>query len=363
MSGPLDGIRVVELAGIGPGPHACMLLGDLGADVVRVERPGDRPGEGPDTSDLALRGRTIVQADLKDHDDLAQVLDLVARADVLIEGFRPGVAERLGLGPEECVARNPGLVYGRMTGFGQSGPRAQMAGHDINYISITGILDSIGPAGHKPVPPLNLVGDFGGGSMFLVVGVLAALVERRTSGRGQVIDAAMVDGASALAQMQWSFRSLGMWQAGRGVNLLDGSHPFYDTYECADGRFMAVGSLEPQFYALLIQGLGIDPSDWGDQWNRSRWASHRAELAARFKAHDRDHWVGVFDGTDACVTPVLSWDEAARDPHLAARGTIVTIDGVDQAAPAPRFSRTRPRVSPRATRVMPTVEAVKRWTR
>lgn len=345
-TGPLTGLNVVELAGIGPGPHACMLLADLGADVVRIQRAS---GTGPGIDierDVALRGRTIVEANLKDPDDVASVLDLIDRADVLIEGFRPGVTERLGLGPDVCLARNPGLVYGRITGWGQGGPNAHRAGHDLNYISSTGILDSIGRAGERPVPPLNLVGDFGGGSMFLVFGVMAALWERERSGRGQVVDAAMVDGASALAQMMWSMRGNGTWAEGRGRNTLDGSAPFYDTYTCSDGKFFAVGAIEPQFFAELLRLLDLDAEPLPQQWERSRWGELRAALENAFASRTRDEWAEVFDGTDACATPVLSWEEATRDPHLQARGTLARIDGVDQAMPAPRFSRT-PAATPR----------------
>ncbi len=340
-AGPLAGLRVVELAGIGPGPHACMLLADLGADVVRVQRGhSSLPDDLTPAVDATLRGRTLVVADLKDASDLAAVRQLVDRADVLVEGFRPGVAERLGLGPDVCLERNPRLVYGRMTGWGQDGPMAGMAGHDLNYVSVTGILDNIGRAGERPVPPLNLVGDFGGGSMFLVVGVLAALWERERSGRGQVIDAAMVDGVGALAHMVWALHGNGMWPSGRGRNVLDGSAPFYDTYECADGRFVAVGALEPQFFAALLKGLALDPHSLPGQWDRPRWPELRDVLEAAFRERSRDEWTAVFDGTDACVTPVLSLDEAPEHPHLAARANFLRIDGIQQPAPAPRFSRT-----------------------
>lgn len=342
--GPLAGLRVVELAGIGPGPHAAMLLADLGADVVRVERT--QPGApltghagGPDAT---LRGRMTVTADLKDAGDLSMVRQLIDQADVLVEGFRPGVTERLGLGPEDCLATNPKLVYARMTGWGQHGPLASTAGHDLNYIALTGVLDNIGPAGDRSVPPLNLVGDFGGGSMFLVVGVLAALWERDRSGLGQVIDAAMVDGASVLAQMMWSMRGQGAWATGRGGNLLDGSHPFYDTYLCADGRQVAVGCIEPQFFRAMLDGLGIDPNSVPAQWDRPRWPELREVLTQAFANQDRDHWADLFRSTDACVTPVLTYDEALLDDHLQARQTLATIAGIDQPRPAPRFSRTDP---------------------
>lgn len=341
-SGPLAGLRVVELASIGPGPHACMVLADLGARVVRVERtstlelfPGVRPED-----DAMLRGRRIECADLKSPTGVQRVLELLDDADVLVEGFRPGVMERLGLGPQECLARNPALIYARMTGWGQSGPWAGRAGHDINYISVTGVLDNIGTADGPPVPPLNLVGDFGGGSMFLVTGVLAALFERQRSGRGQVVDAAIVDGTGVLAQMQWSLRAGGAWCAGRGVNLLDGSAPFYTTYACADGRHVAVGPSEPQFYTAMLARLRLDPADLPGQWEQERWAELRAALGAAFARRSRDEWVQVFDDSDACVTPVLTYAEAAAHPHLRARGAVCDLDGVAQAAPAPRFSRT-----------------------
>ncbi|MCL9793346.1 CaiB/BaiF CoA transferase family protein [Frankia sp. AgKG'84/4] len=333
--GPLDGLRVVELAGIGPGPHAAMVLADLGADVVRVRRPG--PVGGPDHT---LRGRRLVSADLKEPAGRDAVLELVEHADVLIEGFRPGVAERLGLGPDDALARNPRLVYGRMTGWGQDGPLAQRAGHDINYLSLTGLLHAIGPADAPPVPPLNLVGDFGGGSMLLVIGVLAALWERSASGRGQVIDAAMVDGASLLGQMVWAYRGMGVWSDERESNILDGAAPYYATYTCADGRHVAVGAIEAPFYAQLLAGLGLAGEDLPGQHDRAGWPVLRARIAGAIAARPRDAWTEVFAGTDACVTPVLTFTEALTDPHLAARATFVTVDGVDQPAPAPRFSRT-----------------------
>ncbi|NKQ53227.1 CoA transferase [Amycolatopsis sp. K13G38] len=338
MAGPLTGLRVVELAGIGPGPHAAMLLADLGADVVRVERPGSKD------RDALLRGRRSVFADLKTAEGRDRVLGLAGAADVLIEGYRPGVAERLGVGPQACHAVNPRLIYGRMTGWGQEGPLAQRAGHDINYISLTGSLHAIGRAGERPVPPLNLVGDFGGGSMFLLAGVLAALWERERSGQGQVVDAAMVDGASVLTQMMWAFRGQGSWSDERGVNLLDGGAPFYDTYACSDGRYVAVGAIEPQFYARLLDGLGLDAADLPAQLDTEGWPTVRARFTEVFGAHPRDHWEKVFAGTDACVTPVLTFAEAAQHPQMAARGTLTELDGVTQPAPPPRFSRTVPAV-------------------
>ncbi|WP_081005155.1 CaiB/BaiF CoA transferase family protein [Rhodococcus rhodochrous] len=340
-TGPLSAIRVVELAGIGPAPHAAALLADHGADVIRVQRPGQFP-KPEEANDQLLRGRRIVEADLKDQGDKDSVLRLIDRADVLIEGFRPGVAERLGIGPEDCLTRNPALVYGRMTGWGQDGPMAQRAGHDINFIAVSGLLNAIGRSSEKPVPPLNLVGDFGGGSMFLVFGILAALVERQSSGRGQTIDAAMVDGVGALAHMIWSLRGTGDFSDERGTNLLDGGAPFYDTYETADGGYVAVGALEPQFYAELLAGLELDPRNLPAQYDRSRWPELREALTEKFMAKSRDDWAAVFEPTEACVTPVLSFAEAPGHPHIAARSSLIDIDGVTQHAPAPRFSRTIP---------------------
>ncbi|MBY6684752.1 CoA transferase [Rhodococcus sp. BP-149] len=337
--GPLAGIKVVELAGIGPGPHTATLLADLGADVVRVQRAGALPAEGS-PGDPLLRNRRIVEANLKDPAELERVLDLISRADVLIEGFRPGVTERMGLGPDVVAERNPGLVYGRMTGWGQEGPWSQVAGHDINYISVTGVLHAIGREGERPVPPMNMVGDFGGGSMFLVMGILAALVERGRSGKGQVIDAAMVDGTVALSHMIWGWRGIGMWSDERGTNLLDTGAPFYDTYETSDGKHVAVGALEPQFYAAMLQGLGLDPSALPHQLDREQWPTLRSTFTEVFASRTRDEWAAVFDGTDACVTPVLTFDEATRHRHMAERGSLIDIDAVTQHAPAPRFGRT-----------------------
>jgi alpha-methylacyl-CoA racemase len=341
VTGPLTGLRVIELAGIGPAPHAAMVLADLGADVVRIDRPV--PGATalrPGATDHLLRGRRSVALDLKLGADRERLLELVFAADVLLEGYRPGVAERLGVGPEDCAAINPGLVYARMTGWGQDGPLATTAGHDLNYLSLTGTLHAIGRAGERPVPPLNLVGDFGGGSMLVLVGILAALFERSQSGLGQVVDAAMVDGASLLTQMIWSLRGGGVWSDRRGVNLLDGGCPYYDTYECADGRYVAVGALEGQFWTALLAGLGFVPAEFPDRTDPNTWPDLRRRLTAVFAGRSRDEWAEVFGGTDACVTPVLTFAEAAGHPHLAARQTLVGWDGVTQAAPAPRFSRT-----------------------
>ncbi len=339
-SGPLAGLKVVELAGIGPGPHAAMMLTDMGADVVRVDRPSGGLKLGDANADPTLRGRRRVEANLKDPDGRETVLRLVEKADVLLEGYRPGVTERLGVGPADCHARNPRLVYARMTGWGQDGPMAARAGHDINYISLTGALHAIGRAGERPAVPLNLVGDFGGGSMLLVIGVLAAAWEAQRSGQGQVVDAAMVDGASVLVQMMWGFLAQGMWRDEREANMLDGSAPFYDTYTCADGRHVAVGAIEPQFYAALLAGLELTDSDVPDRADQSAWPALKQRFADVFATRTRDEWAKVFDGTDACVTPVLAFGEVAAHPHLAARATIIERGGVPQAAPAPRFSRT-----------------------
>ncbi|MFD8710289.1 CaiB/BaiF CoA transferase family protein [Streptomyces anulatus] len=337
--GPLTGVRVVELAGIGPGPFAAMLLADLGADVVRVDRPGGA-GLGIDpASDLTNRNKRSVLLDLKSDEGPARVLDLVERADILIEGYRPGVAERLGVGPEACLARNPKLVYGRMTGWGQDGPLAERAGHDIAYLALTGTLSMIGKPDEPPVVPANLVGDYAGGSLYLVVGVLAALQHARAHGEGQVVDAAIVDGAAHLATMIHGMLAAGSWQDRRGTNLLDGGCPFYGTYATSDGGHMAVGPLEGQFYAEFIGLLGIADA-FPDRWDLARWDELRAAVTERFLTRTRDEWTEVFDGTDACVAPVLSLTEAPHHPHLAARSTFVEHSGLTQPAPAPRFSAT-----------------------
>ena len=345
-SGPLRAIRVIEFAGIGPGPHAAMMLADLGADVIRVQRPGSMPPEGR-PADALLRGRRVVEANLKDSADRETILGLIAKADVILEGFRPGVMERLGFGPADLEAVNPRLVYGRMTGWGQDGPRAELAGHDINYISLTGLLHAIGRRGERPVPPLNLAGDFGGGSMFLVMGVLAALLERGVSGRGQVVDAAMVDGASVLGQMMWSFRGTGLWSDERGVNMLDTGAPYYEVYETSDGKYMAVGAIEPQFYAQLLSGLGLSDADLPEQNDVANWPTLKKIFTETFASRTRDEWAKIFDGTDACTSPVLTFAEAPSDPHMADRANLVEIDGVTQAQVAPRFSRSAP-VTPHA---------------
>ncbi|MFY1670939.1 CaiB/BaiF CoA transferase family protein [Plantactinospora sp. WMMB334] len=346
-SGPLTGVRIVELAGIGPGPFAAMVLADLGADVVRIDRvPQVRPERfGTPHPDLLGRGRRSLAVDLKSPAGRRLVLDLVRAADVLVEGFRPGVTERLGLGPDDCLAVNPRLVYGRMTGWGQHGPNAASAGHDIDYLALTGVLHGIGRPGERPVPPMNLVADFGGGGMLLALGVVCALFDIRGGGTGQVVDAAMVDGVSLLSTMIHGLRGMGRWGDERGVNIFDGGAPFYDTYECADGRYVAVGAVEPQFYAELVRLTGFPlPPDEGlaglDRTDPANWpALHRA-WARLFRTRTRDDWAALLEQTDACVVPVLDWREAPRHPHLAARQVFVTHAGSEQPAPAPRFSRT-----------------------
>ncbi len=337
-SGPLAGIRVVELAGIGPGPHACMILADLGADVIRVERPGGQALTGG-PHDLLNRGRPSVALDLKNPEAIATVLDLVESADVLVEGMRPGTTERLGLGPEVCRERNPRLVYARMTGWGQTGPLASSAGHDLNYIAITGALFGMGQDPARPHFPANLVGDFGGGSTYLVIGVLAALLEARVSGQGQIVDAAIVDGTAHLNAMASGFAAAGTLLEQRGANLLDGGMPFYDVYATSDGRHLSVGPLEPQFYAEFVRLLELE--DAPDRYDSERSEELRGLIAARIGTRTQAEWTEVFEGTDACVAPVLPLGEAMEHPHLAAREVFVEHEGVRQPAPAPRFSRTR----------------------
>ncbi len=343
MAGPLAGLKVVEMVGLGPAPFCAMLLADMGAEVIRVDRPnaGGALGLAP-RFDVPARGRRSLAIDLRRPGAVDTVLSLVERADLLIEGYRPGVMERLGLGPEPCHARNPRLVYGRMTGWGQSGPLAARAGHDIDYIALSGALHAVGHAGAPPVPPLNYVGDYGGGAMLLAFGLLCALHEARGSGRGQVVDAAMTDGAALLSAMFYGMRAAGAWQNERGANLLDGGAPFYASYACADGRCIAVGAIEPAFFAELLARLGLAADDFGAQMDRSLWPRQREQLAALFALRPRDAWSALFEGSDACVAPVLDWDEAPAHPHNQERGTFVAIDGVLQPAPAPRFSRTPP---------------------
>ena len=344
MTGPLAGVRVVELAGIGPGPFAAMMLADAGAEVVRVERTADvRDHPAGPHPDVVLRGRRSIAVDLKHPDGRQVVLDLAAEADVLLEGYRPGVTERLGLGPADCHAVNPRLVYGRMTGWGQDGPLATVAGHDLGYIALTGALHGSRRAGERPVPPMNLLGDMGGGGMMLAFGVVSALLAAARTGTGQVVDASIVDGTAALANFVLGQRNAGMWPFPAGHNLLDTGAPFYEVYTCADGREIAVAALEPKFYAELLRLSGMDgepelaPDRRGDP---AGWPAAKEKWAALFATRTRDEWAAVFDGTEACVSPVLDWDEAAQHPHLAARGTYAPVSGVRQAAPAPRFDRT-----------------------
>ena len=337
-AGPLRGLKVVEIAGIGPGPHACMILADLGADVIRIDRPGGQPLAGG-RHDLLTRGRPSVALDLKQPTAVETVLDLVDGADALVEGMRPGVAERLGIGPDVCLARNPRLVYGRMTGWGQDGPWAQSAGHDLNYIAVTGALHGLGQDPARPHFPSNLVGDFGGGSTYLVIGILAALLEARVSGAGQVVDAAIVDGTAHLNAMTTGFLGAGLFSEERGTNLLDGGVAYYDLYETADGRHMSVGALEPQFYDVFVRLLGIADSA-PDRDDPTAGSALRELIAGTFASRTQAEWAAIFDGTDACVTPVLPPHEAVDHPHLSARGVLVEEGGVVQPAPAPRFSRT-----------------------
>jgi alpha-methylacyl-CoA racemase len=343
--GPLAGVRVLEIAGLGPGPFAAMLLADLGADVVRVDRPGGSALSGDPALDVTNRGKRSVVLDLKTSAGVAAVLDLAARADLLIEGFRPGVAERLGIGPGDCLARNPALVYGRMTGWGQHGPLAQAAGHDIGYIATAGVLGLVGPKDGPPSIPVNLLGDYAGGSLYLAVGLLAALHHARATGTGQVVDAAIVDGAAHLTSVLWGFMAGGRWHDQRGVNIIDGGAPFYAVYETADGRHMAVGALEPQFFAELVKLLDLPPDAPG-QRDLARWEELRTLIAERFASRTQAEWTELFEGTDACVAPVLTLHEAADHPHLRARASYGSHAGLLQPGPAPRFSAT-PNPAPR----------------
>ena len=337
--GPLDGYRILEIAGIGPGPFCAMVLSDLGAEVVRIDRRA-YAGRGS-KFDVLNRGRRSLAVDLKRPEAVEAVLDMVEQADGLIEGFRPGVMERLGLGPDVCLERNPKLVFGRMTGWGQHGTIAHAAGHDINYIALSGVLHSIGNAGCKPVPPLNLVGDFGGGGMLLALGVVAGLLEAQKSGKGQVVDAAMTDGSALLLAAVVGMHGSGVWKDERGSNMLDSGSHFYDTYECADGKYVSVGSLEPQFYALLREKADLDGAEWDDHlMRRDQWPERKAKLAEVFRTRTRDEWCEIMEGSDVCFAPVLSISEAVAHPHNRARQTFVEVEGVPQPAPAPRFSRT-----------------------
>ncbi|GAA4585480.1 alpha-methylacyl-CoA racemase [Actinoplanes octamycinicus] len=357
----LAGIRVVELAGLAPGPFGCMVLADLGADVVLVDRPGGTGPLVPQAGPLQ-RGRRTVTLDLKSDAGRADLLRLVAKADVLVEGYRPGVAERLGFGPERCAELNPRLVYGRMTGWGQDGPLAAAAGHDIDYLAVAGALEPLGRAGQPPHAPINLLADFAGGGMLLAVGVLAALVERERSGRGQVVDAAMVDGSALLTTFLHGMIGAGQWPGGRGENLLDGGAPFYDTYRTADGGYVAVGALEPQFYAALLKGLGLDDDpDLPAQFDRRAWPELRRIFTERFLSRGRDEWAEVFDGLDACVSPVLSPAEAPGHPHNRARAAFVEVGGQMQPAPAPRFGRT-PADVPQPSRTATVADVLATWS-
>lgn len=356
MAGPLEGLRVVEMAGLGPGPFCGMVMADLGADVACIERPG-----APQPSvDITARGKRRLAIDLQAPGAAGEALGLIAHADLLIEGFRPGVMERLGLGPDPCLAANPRLVYGRMTGWGQTGPLSGAAGHDINYVALTGALHAIGRAGEAPPPPLNYLGDYGGGAMLLAVGLLAALHAARTGGRGQVVDAAMTDGAALLSSLFYGMKASGDWSCQRGENLLDGGAHFYDTYACADGKYVAVGALEPRFFQRLCELCGLDEAFCSGQMDRSRWPLMKLRLADMFRCRTRQEWCALLEGSDACFAPVLDWDEAPAHPHNRARGTFVTVDGVVQPAPAPRFSGTPP-AQPRPARVQALATVLDAW--
>jgi alpha-methylacyl-CoA racemase len=338
----LQGVKIVELAGIGPGPFAGMLLSDMGADIVRIDRAQQVNPASFDKPNLEplYRGRRSIGVDLKNPEGVELVLKLVEQADALFEGFRPGVTERLGLGPDVCLARNPKLVYGRMTGWGQDGPMAQAAGHDINYIALAGALAHFGRAGGKPTPPINLVGDFGGGGMFMAFGLVCGILEAQRSGKGQVLDVAMVDGSAILMTMMWGLKQIGFWDERMGENVLDTGAPFYDTYETADGKFISLGSLEPQFYAELLNRLGLTDAGLPAQMDRGGWPVLREKFTELFKTKTRDEWCAILEHSDACFAPVLTMSEATNHPHMQHRSTIINRDGVDQPAPAPRFSRT-----------------------
>ncbi|MES3025364.1 MAG: CaiB/BaiF CoA-transferase family protein [Pseudomonadota bacterium] len=350
MAGPLAGIRVVEMVGLGPCPFAAMMLADMGAEVIRIDRQGAAAAGGPfaflgTRHDVMARGRRSLALDLKQAGAREVLLRLVDQADVLLEGFRPGVMERLGFGPDVCHARNPKLVYGRVTGWGQHGPLAQAAGHDLNYIALSGMLHAMGRAGEPPAPPLNLVGDFGGGAMMMAFGVVCAVLEARGSGKGQVVDAAMTDGSALLGAMMYGLRAQGSWGDARGANLLDGGAPFYDSYACADGKFITVGSIEPQFYALLLKLTGATDAAFEAQMDAEGWPGLKLRFASLFAGRTRAQWCELLEGTDVCFAPVLDMGEAPQHPHNVARGAFIEVDGVVQPAPAPRFSRTVPEVS------------------
>ena len=364
--GPLHGIEVVEFAALGPAPMGAMLLADLGATVLRIERKpasGGRPTADlfDPKIDILNRNRQVVALDLKKPEGIEAALQLITGADAVIEGFRPGVMERLGLGPDVCLARNPRLVYGRMTGWGQSGTLSQAAGHDINYLSLSGALHAIGEKGGKPVVPLNLVADCGGGAMFLALGVLAALLEAKGSGKGQVVDAAMTDGCATLMTMMYTLKAMGQWTQERGSNLLDGGAHFYGTYRCRDGKYISIGPIEPQFYALFLEKAGIVDPDFQAQWNRGQWPALKEKLSAILLEKTRDEWCALMEGSDACVAPVLDMDEAPHHPHNVSRGTFIEVNGVVQPAPAPRFSRTVPNQPTPPTASPPAAEVLGAW--
>ena len=356
MAGPLTGLKVLEFAGIGPGPFCAMVLGDMGADVIRITRPHSKV----DARDVTTRNRRCIPVDLRDPPAVQQVLKLISTADCVIEGFRPGVMERLGLGPGPCLQINPRLVYGRMTGWGQFGPLSKAAGHDINYIAISGALNAIGRADDSPPPPLNYIGDFGGGGMLLAVGLLSALFEVSRSGQGQVVDAAMTDGSAMLSAFMYGMKAMDQWSNARGENLLDGGAHFYDTYACADGKFIAIGAIEPQFYSELLERLGISDPSFNNHMDSSRWPELKSKLTTIFLTRTRDEWSQVLEGTDACAAAVLDWDEAAMHPHNVERETYIRIDGVLQPAPAPRFSRTS-NDRPVSARQISIEEALDNW--
>lgn len=362
--GPLQGLKVIELAGLGPTPFCGMLLGDLGADVLRIDRLSDTDLgiEMPGAYDLRNRNKRSVALDLKSPEGHATLRALIAKADILIEGYRPGVTERLGLGPEDCWKVNPRLVYGRATGWGQDGPMAQMAGHDINYIALTGALDRIGPPGGAPVPPLNLLGDYGGGGVYMAFGLMSAVFEAGRSGKGQVVDCAMIDGVTSLLTVFHAFRQLGQIDPQRGSNVLDGGAPFYGCYKTSDGKFVAVGAIETRFYNTMLDKLGLDPADLPDRNDRANWADLRARFEAIFATRSRDAWATHFEGSDACFSPVLTLDEAGAHPHNRARQTMAMVDGVEQPQPAPRFSRTPGQIARTApTRGEHTEQALQDW--
>ena len=340
MPGPLSHLRIIELAGIGPGPFCGMMLADMGAEVIRVDRPGGNPSAAAG-HDVLFRNRRSIAVNLKTPEGVETILKLCESADGIFEGFRPGVAERLGVGPEQCLARNPALVYGRMTGWGQDGPLASAAGHDINYISLSGALHATGRRGEKPVPPLNLVGDFGGGGMMMAFGMVCGMLEAKTSGQGQVIDSSMVEGSAALMAMFYGLRGQGLFSDERGSHMLDSGAHFYDVYETADGRYVSIGSIEPQFYALLKEKAGLDEADFGEHMNPAKWPQQKEKLAAIIKRRSRDEWCDLMEGSDVCFAPVLGLEEAPQHPHNQARGSFVEVNGVPQHAPTPRFSRSQ----------------------